>query len=177
MFLSIKEMEVRKIRFKESFEPGRLGFEDAGLRQATPLHAEGVAELLENTGGEVRVRGRFQVVMEADCDRCLAPAKFSLDEPFDLFYRPSEMNVGEDEVEIDKGETEIGFYQDGGLELLDLLSEQILLAIPMQRICRDDCRGICPQCGANRNEAECGCSGSPANPQWNEALKNFSVRH
>ena len=176
MFLSVKEMEIRKIRFDESFEPGKISLEESGLHQAAPLHAEGVAELLANTGGEVRVRGRFRVVMEADCDRCLGPANFALNEPFDLFYRPQEMNTGDNEVEIDEGEAEIGFYQDGGLELLDLLSEQILLALPMQRVCREDCRGICPDCGADRNEAECRCSEIRNEARWG-ALKDLSTRH
>ncbi len=59
MFLNIKEMEVRRIRFDETFEPGQIDFSDTGLRQVTGVHAEGSAEVLENTGGEIRVQGRF----------------------------------------------------------------------------------------------------------------------
>ena len=64
---------------------------------------------------------------------------------------------GEEEVEIDEGEAELGFYQGGGMELEDILREQILLAMPMQRVCREDCKGICPTCGGNRNETPCDC--------------------
>ncbi len=88
MFLNIKEMEVRRIQFDESFETGEIDFADTGLRQITPIHAVGSATLLDNTGGEIRVQGRYTGTLEADCDRCLALTRFPLEKSFDLFYRP-----------------------------------------------------------------------------------------
>ncbi len=167
MFLSIKEMEVRKLRFDETFAPAEIDFTDADVRQVSPLRAEGIAELLENTDGEVRIKGRLSVVMESDCDRCLGLARFSLENaPFDLFYRPSSSLAREEEVAIDEGEAEIGFYQGGGLELEDVLREQILLLLPMQRVCREDCEGICPICGRNRNESHCDCHLETVDDRW-----------
>ena len=59
MFLSVKEMEVRKVRFDETFPPGEIDFSSDQVNQAGPLHAEGVAELLANTDGEIRIKGRL----------------------------------------------------------------------------------------------------------------------
>lgn len=157
MFLSVKEMELRKIRFDEVFQPGQLDFSSEELKQLTPLHAAGTAELLANTEGEVRIRGRLDVKIGSQCDRCLGTAQFSLDAPFDLFYQPMKAIARDEEVEIDEGEAEIGFYEDGGMELEDVLREQVLLALPMQRVCDEECQGICPVCGADRNETECHC--------------------
>ncbi len=84
MFLNIKEMEVRRIRFDETFEPGEIDFSDTGLRQVSGVHAEGSASVLENSGGEMRVEGRFSGTFEADCDRCLATALYPLDNAFDF---------------------------------------------------------------------------------------------
>ena len=172
MFLNVKEMEVRKVRFDEAFQPGSIDFSEDDLRQATPLHIQGTATLLEGTGGEFRVEGRFRVQMEADCDRCLAPAVFPLDERFDLFYRPAGSDADTGEVGIDEGEAEMGFYKGLGLELADVIKEQVLLALPMQRVCRAECKGICPVCGSNRNEVPCRCEVKPADDRW-VALKNF----
>src|SRR5262249_2018383 len=148
MFLSVKEMEVRKVRFDETFAPGQIDFAGQDLVQRSPLRTTGSAELLENTGGEVRVRGKYTVEIESAWDRCLGRARFPLDATFDLFYRPSsDMEREEEEVGIDEGEAEIGFYENGGMELEDILLEQILLALPMQKVCSDDCKGICPVCG------------------------------
>ena len=166
MFLSISEMELRKIRFDETFAPGELDFQQDEIWQAGPLHAQGTAELLANTDGEVRIQGRLGVRMEAECDRCLGRAGFPIDTSFDLFYRPASVIAREEEVEIDEGEAQLGFYQDGGMLLEDILREQIVLLMPMQRICREDCKGICPSCGQNRNEAACGCQGDRTGGRW-----------
>lgn len=176
MLLSVKEMEVRTIRFEEAFEPGQIDFADAEVRQSTPLKASGTAQLLENTDGEVRIEGRLAVTMEAECDRCLTGlARFPLDASFDLFYQPNSTVAGLDEIAIHEGEAEIGFYQGSGLELEDILREQVLLLLPMQRVCSEDCRGICPICGTNRNETVCDCTGAPAHDRWN-ALQNLSYQ-
>jgi uncharacterized protein len=172
MFLNIKEMEVRRIQFDEFFETGEIDFADTGLRQLTPIHAVGSATLLDNTGGEIRVQGKYTVTLEADCDRCLAVTRFPLEKNFDLFYRPQPADLVGDEIKIDEGEAEIGFYEGLGLELADLIKEQILLALPMQRVCREECKGICPVCGANRNEVDCDCHIRPADDRW-LALKNL----
>ena len=156
MFLSVKELELRKISFDKMFEVGQIEFAGEDLEQGSPLHATGSAELLPESGGQLRVWGRYTVEMAALCDRCLAHVRYPLEAEFDLYYRPASDVPEEEEVKIDAGEAEIGFYEDG-LELEDILREQVLLALPMQRVCQSACKGICPACGKNRNETECGC--------------------
>ena len=179
MFLSIKEMEVRKVRFDETFPPGEIDFSGTGVRQSSPLHVAGVAELLANTEGEVRIKGLVSVTMESECDRCLGRAEFPLDSGFDLFYRPSKLLDADEEVAIDEGEAEMGFYEGAGMELEEILREQIMLLLPMQRVCSPDCKGICPVCGKNRNETPCDCpverapDVAPADDRWS-ALRKIS---
>lgn len=174
MFLSVKEMELRKIRFDETLQPGQIEFASENLEQVTPLHAVGSAELLKNTGGELRIQGRYTVEFTAPCDRCLVSARHPLDAGFDLFYQPASVIARDEEIEIDEGEAEIGFYEGGGLELEDILREQILLALPMQRVCREDCKGICPVCGQNRNQSACDCSTGKADDRWG-ALRKLEI--
>jgi uncharacterized protein len=174
MFLSIKEMEVRKVRFDETFQPAEIDFTGAGIGQASPLHSEGVAELLANTDGEVRITGRLTVRMESECDRCLGQAQFPLDVAFDLFYRPSGSLAAEEEVAIDEGQAEMGFYEGDGMELEDILREQILLLLPMQRVCSEGCKGICPVCGGNRNEIACDCRVKASDDRWSAAFRQIS---
>jgi len=171
MFLSVKEMEKRKIRFDESFQAGQIDFSGEDLEQGSPLRAVGSAELLPHTGGEVRIQGRYTVEMTAQCDRCLGRARFPLDESFDLFYRPMVEIAREEEVAIDEGQSEIGFYEGGGLELEDVLRERVLLALPMQRICSETCQGICPVCGKNRNDGACECKPDIADDRWGALRK------
>jgi uncharacterized protein len=101
-------------------------------------------------------------------------ARHPLDTGFDLFYRPVATIARDEEIEIDEGEAEIGFYEDGGLELEDILREQILLALPMQRVCSEDCKGICPVCGKNRNQSGCDCHPHTVDDRWG-ALRKLEI--
>lgn len=172
MFLNIKEIELRKVHFDETFAPGRIDFSGELLQQETPLRIAGSAESIPHTGGEIRIRGKYSVEMGAPCDRCLAGAHFPLDSDFDLFYRPMSVIARDEEVEIDEGEAELGFYENNGLELEDIILEQVLLALPMQRVCSPSCKGICPRCGKNRNESECECAPG-GDARWS-ALKDIA---
>lgn len=175
MFLSVKEMELRKIRFDETLQPGQIDFSGEEIEQSSPLKASGVAELLAHSEGELRINGRYEVEMTAKCDRCLGSARFPLDARFDLFYRPVSVIAKDEEIAIDKGEVEIGFYEGGGLELEDVLREQVLLALPMQRVCSDVCKGICPVCGKNRNETGCDCKVEEEHSDRWEALRKLEI--
>jgi uncharacterized protein len=174
VFFSVRELEVRKQHFDVCIRPGEIEYLDK-LRQSSELKAEGVAELLSNTLGEIRVKGHATVEMEADCDRCLETAKLPLDNDFDLFYRPEPETKGHrsgEEVAIDDGEAQIAFYEGAGLELNDILREHILLSLPMQYVCSEACKGICPVCGRNRNQGDCGCREQLVDERW-AALKNL----
>ena len=178
MLLSIQEMEVRKIAFAETWRPGEIDFSDAGVRQTAPLKAEGVAELLPHSGEEVRVHGTVETTLEGECDRCLGRATFPVKASFDLFYKPVDPEQVAEEVAIDEGEAEMGFYELPGLVLEDILREQLLLQLPMQRVCSESCKGICPVCGVNRNEVVCGCDtvqGQALDDRW-KALQNLKVQ-
>ncbi len=170
MFFSVRDLELRKAHFDVAIPPGQIEFLDE-LRQATPLQAEGSVELL-SARDEIRVQGRLRVEMDADCDRCLEPVRFPLEARFDLFYRPLETVRGRDEIAVHEGESEIGFYEGDGLELNDILREQVLLLLPMQRVCGETCKGICPECGRNRNQVDCGCAARRVDDRWS-ALKNL----
>lgn len=165
LFLSVRELELRKVRFDTAFAPGEIDFLDEGIRQTSDLETTGTAELVGPTE-EIRIRGRLKVRVEAACDRCLEPAPFQIDQEFDLFYRPPITGPPAGEIAIDESESEVGFYENGGVELKDALREQVILALPMQRICREDCRGICPVCGRNRNVSDCGCRPAPVDDRW-----------
>lgn len=173
MYLSVKEMELRKVRFDVTLQAGRLNFTGEGLEQATPLRATGTAELLPHTEGEVRIRGHYSVEMAAECDRCLGRARFPLEADLDLYYQPMSTIARDEEVGIGEEEAELGFYEGEGLELEDILREQVLLSLPMQKVCSDLCKGICPGCGKNRNEAECSCRAESVDDRWG-ALRDLA---
>jgi uncharacterized protein len=172
LFVSLQDLELRKLHFDLDFPAGEIDL--GGLRQIGPLHTEGQAELLPNTLGEIRIQGRIRGEIETDCDRCLEPVRRPINSGFDLFYRPNPGSTTPHELAIDEGEAEIGFYEDGGIELAEVIREHVLLSLPMQQICKEECQGICPQCGQNRNTGRCQCETVRVDERWS-ALRDLKV--
>lgn len=177
MFIRIKDLELRKLQFAEEFQPGAVDF-GTEVKQIGLLKCQGRAELVrEHHGGndtvdDIRIVATLAGRMEVSCARCLELVELDVNRAFDLLYRPLESGKGSDEVSISEAETEIGYYKGDGLELEDVLREQVLLAVPLKTVCRPDCKGLCPQCGKNLNAETCNCELHAADPRWN-ALKGL----
>jgi uncharacterized protein len=172
MFFTLTELEHHPILFEVTYAPGEVQLGEE-LHQQGGLEVSGKAELLRNTLGEIRLRGHAKVVLETNCDLCLDPANINIDNDFDLFYRPVEKTETHGEIHLEEGEVEISFYEGDGVGLRDALREFILLSVPMRAVCKEDCKGLCPNCGRNRNEGPCGCNTKRIDPRL-AALKNIS---
>jgi len=170
MLFSLHDLELRKIEFAETYAPGVIDLGEEAV-QKSPLTASGRAELLEEHHGgkqvvkDIRVVGKFATQIELRCARCVEPVAQELSGDFDLLYRPLSTMQREDDVSINEAESEIGYYKGEGIELEDVLKEQIFLSVPMQILCTEDCKGLCPQCGQNKNLTDCGCT-KPSDPRW-----------
>ena len=166
MFISLQQLQQHPVPFKLDIPPGDIDY-DSQMTQSSDLHTEGTAQLLSHSMGEIRVRGQLKVTIQTTCDRCLELATFPVDNKFDLVYMPaSESTAGEDEV--DQAGIEVGYYDGNGLALNDVLREVVLLALPMQLICSEACKGICPVCGQNRNQRDCGCHAQAVDDRWSQ---------
>jgi uncharacterized protein len=167
VFISLQELQQHKVRFKVDIPAGEIEF-DGKVSHSSVLHTEGVAELLNHSLGEIRLQGDLQVTVDAPCDRCLEPVSLPINSPFDLVYVPASEAVEGGEDEIDEAAVEVGYYEGNGLQLNDVLREVVLLALPMQLVCSENCKGICPVCGQNRNQRECACQTAAADDRWNK---------
>jgi len=177
MFVELQELERHPIDFREQFNPGAIDLGEE-VRQRSLLVSEGRASLVEEHHGkhqvvrDIRLTGRLETELEITCARCLAPVALPVARSFDLLYRPLGADAGQEELSVTDAEAEIGYYQGEGLLLEDTLREQILLAVPLKTVCRQDCRGLCPQCGKNLNEGACSCTDEVEDPRW-AALKEI----
>ena len=163
MFIAVQELQDQGVKFDESFPPGHVDYLTEGIRQVAPLEVHGAASLLE---GEIEIRGQLSTTMEAVCARCLDPVLHPVHRNFDLVYRSIRTMTRSDEFEVPRGEEELGFYHEKGVRLEDVAKEQVLLSLPMKSVCRDDCRGLCPQCGCNLNRESCSCASRRMDPRW-----------
>ncbi len=118
-----------------------------------------------------RLVGRVRATLDLVCSRCLDRYPVPVASDFDLRYLPQSANVGEGELEVAEEDLSTAFYQDDVIDLGQLVREQFYLALPMKPLCRPDCLGLCPQCGANRNHEACGCAAGWVDPRWRELAR------
>lgn len=171
MLIDVNLLERRKLRFDEAFSPGALPFPET-WKQVGGLQAGGSAELLDRSGSRtIRVRGHIEARLEGCCARCIEPFQKKLDDDFELYYYPMSLIARDESLPIDREDTDIGFYEGTGLELTNVLKEQILLWLPMRGLCQEDCKGICPRCGTNRNRQECRCEEQFVDSRWDNLRK------
>lgn len=99
---------------------------------------------------KARIKVKFSFSLKAQCDRCLEPVTVeqSLDFDREVFEPDSEFEYDEDEQLYLKG---------FDLDTDELIDDELIMGLPMKVLCKDDCKGLCPKCGSNRNKGECGC--------------------
>src|ERR1700761_6339897 len=172
MLITPVQLADESLSLNESLREGAIDYAP-DIHQVGPLALTGKAELIVERRGprefveDIRLRAHFDGNFELLCARCLEPVRVPLSGDFDLIYRPVSVETEAGEHAITEDETEIGYYEKNGLLLEDAVREQVLLALPGRTLCKEDCKGLCPQCGANRNTAPCNCEEQPVDRRWN----------
>ncbi len=180
MEFKILDLEREPIEFDLELPPGAVDFGEEA-EQIGDLATSGRAEVIHEHRGpkdivaDIRLRGRFAGNFQVPCARCVEPVEIPLAAEFDLIFRPLGADADAPERSITASETEIGYYQKDSLLLEDVLREQVLLSLPVRTLCKPDCKGLCPRCGANRNSQPCSCDEGPSDPRW-EALADLRGR-
>ena len=131
---------------------------------------EGAIRLIHTTEG-VLVSGQSHTEVELTCSRCLESFSTAIDFALEEEFRPTiDINTGAKLPPVD-GEDEATLI-DGQhtIDLLEVMRQDILLALPPRPLCNPDCAGLCSQCGQNLNEGSCACVQSLGDPRW-EALR------
>ena len=115
---------------------------------------------------KVGIAGRAATTLELSCSRCLEGFPVPVAASFDLAYLPSdEAPASSGEVEVGDDDINTAYYEHGQISLAELIHEQLYLVLPMKPLCKDDCLGLCPVCGANRNVTACTCKATWTDPR------------
>ncbi len=166
MRLKIGDRE-KALGFKDGFRfeatAEAIGVSEADARFRGPLVVEGT---LENTGGSFRVSGEILATRAFVCDRCLAEKEARERYPFtEDFHR----NCAADDMDAN----ELG---EDGIELAPIVRDIVIAALPIRNLCSPDCKGLCPKCGADLNQGDCGCDREVVDPRL-AVLKNWMKEH
>jgi uncharacterized protein len=164
MRLELSHIRQPETEFNKVFKPAEFASGDEEYRVTEPVDLRMV---IHKDHDRFRLAGTVKTGLELDCSRCLEPFKLPVDREFDLRYLPAGVAEPEtdddEETEVEDDDVAITFYRDEQIDLSELLREQFYLALPMKPLCSEGCKGICPQCGTNRNTAPCDC-----NPHWED---------
>lgn len=149
------------------------------------LIAKGEAEFIDTIGIKlsivqhkdlIQVDGSLQTCVRIVCSRCAESYDAQLRRPFTLSYSrkiPQDLHRDEKEgIELTAQQIGLILYQGDEIDLRDALAEQVVLALPYKPLCRQDCKGLCQNCGANLNLEACQCK-SDLNGGPFEALKGL----
>jgi len=155
--------------FEFSLEPSDidLEIETATVKNTTKVHAnvkKGIAQ--------TDVEGKIFTDLEIECSRCLQPTEHQFEIPFSAAFVTPENYTEVKEAELKGEDLDVSIYEGDRIDLKELVREQILLAVPIQVFCKEDCKGLCQKCRANRNLIDCNCVEKEVDPRW-AALKNL----
>ena len=115
-------------------------------------------------GRDVLVRGRLRATVPQTCGRCLETFPARVDAAVDVRLEPRPAR--HDSIELGADDLDVDFYADDEVDLGRVIETETTLALPMKPLCREDCRGLCSVCGANRNVTACGCAAKAPDSRW-----------
>ena len=126
-----------------------------------------------SAGAGYVLNGRLSALLIVRCDRCLEPFRRKLNFEFRLFLFSRLPDPDKNEFELMKDDMDVHIVKGYKVDLNEMIREQIYLSLPMKSLCREDCSGLCPDCGINLNKERCKCRRGEGHPGFSKlkALK------
>lgn len=168
MIIDLITLETSPYEFEFEIAPENIDL-DGEARLQSPAQVKGnVTRHIAQTD----VEGTIKAAIELECARCLQKIDKSSEIPFKAAFVAPENYTQAKEAELNADDLDVSILEGNTIDTTELVREQILLNLPEQVFCSEDCKGLCPQCGANRNLINCNCLENEVDPRWS-ALKNF----
>lgn len=169
MYIDLTELSDGRKEFDETIQ---IDLEDESVRLLEPCRIKGE---LKKGIAQVDVEGQIFAKAEFECSRCLIPIISTLDVPFKVSFVTEEDYSKEKESELHGEDLDISIYDGNKIDLSEIVREQILLNLPVQSFCSENCKGLCPKCGINLNEKTCNCQTKDIDPRW-QSLRNLKIK-
>ncbi|MGB9181093.1 MAG: DUF177 domain-containing protein [Pyrinomonadaceae bacterium] len=164
MRIEIDSLENGKGTFAHTYETGEIVLDEEHARLTREPEIKG---RVSRKAQEVSVAGHISAQAEVDCGRCLKSVSVPVETDFEVTYVPaSDYAQEEDAAELHEEDLAQAVFDGGTIDIDELVREQVLLAMPTRALCVEDCKGLCPVCGADRNAEDCACQTSEIDPRW-----------
>ena len=173
MIIDLITLPKSPFPFAFSFAPDEIDLDSENAKLKNTVETKG-----ELTKGIVQtdVRGEIITNAEVECSRCLQPSELELKIRFEAAYVAAENYTEAKEAELREHDLDVSIFSGDKIEIKELVREQILLNLPEQVFCREDCKGLCEKCGANRNLIDCNCIEKQIDPRW-QGLREIKIKN
>ena len=159
MRVAVADIRKSKGLSKKLVHTGKLEVPEIALQGPVQMDLK-----LTNAGSRILVEGVVKAALSLECSRCAETFEFPVRVEIDESFVPAE---SEEARQAPRGSIdEVFTFEHETLELVELLRQEFQAALPMQAVCRVDCKGLCSGCGVNRNVESCSCQNEGMDPRW-----------
>ncbi len=145
-----------RVSFDGKAELAEINFSGSGYRFKEPLTVRG--SVFNSGGGALALNADAAGVIITQCARCMKDIEVPIEFGISETLMRSDEDVPEDE--------DIIVFEGSAVELDEIVENNFIMNLEPRYLCREDCKGLCPVCGADLNEGECGCAGVDIDPRW-----------
>jgi uncharacterized protein len=163
MRIELDKLEGKSSTLAHSYEAGEIVLDEENARL---IEAPQINGRITRSGQEVRLQGTITARAEVDCDRCLKSVTIPIETKFDVNYIPAADYYGNDRAELQEEDLSLSVFDGEVIKVDELVREQVLLAMPPRLLCGEECKGLCPVCGADKNREDCACEAVEIDPRW-----------
>ena len=170
MIIDLARLEKSPYEFAAKIAPEAIDLAGAAIKLKSPVEISGSVTkhiMRADVEGEISA-----TAVETECARCLSAIEKDLKIPFRVSFVEPENYPNSAETELSAEDLDVSILEDQQIDLNEIVREQLLLAESESFLCREDCRGLCAECGANQNLIDCNCKEKEIDPRW-AALKNL----
>ena len=174
MIIDLIKLEKSPFNFAAAIAPEAIDLTGAAIKLNSPVEVTGVVTkhiLQADVEGEITADKT-----QTECGRCLSPVERDLKIPFRVSFVEPENYPQSAETELNADDLDVSILEDERIDLTELVREQILLAASETILCREDCRGLCAECGADQNLIDCNCKENEIDPRW-QGLRELKVKN
>jgi uncharacterized protein len=159
MRIDVSEL-VRTVGMFQTYDVDEPAYVDEDIACVKPVVGQ---VSITNSGLLLLVRGNVRSAVELECARCLSVVRVNVDAVIEEQYTLGDVHnstyrdVSRQIVQDDENEVPEGLMDGMVLNLAVLVRQALILALPIAVVCKDDCKGLCPVCGIDRNKGVCEC--------------------
>lgn len=170
MFIQLRQVASSEapVEIHQAVDVSRVVKGRKDITGISPLQVDLQAEA--SGGGVVLVKGKLAAELNMTCSRCLKPLKRGVQAEFAESFKQSD--DPETDMQTQDEDEDLQYVAEDKVDLVPYVEETLLLNLPFAAVCGESCKGLCPNCGADLNERECGCNTDVIDPRL-AALGDF----